>query len=204
MGVCALFYLLLPIATGCFREKTPSLNVADDDELEQLYNQFEEPMLEKDGALGNKGAPIVRVFITPTFSNPYFVSVQKSENGYFLVAKKMLGKGGYQWGGELLRLAKKVPLKGGESLWNIVRNNEIWRPFSEYEVAVMSGTTDGETWIIEFYDGARLQRMMFRDPRALIDHHVDKRLRDPSLYLHLKDIILDISKVNLEQAEVIE
>ena len=204
IGACSLFYLLLPLSTGCFREKTQSSNIAIDDELKQLYNQFEEHMLEKDEVLRSKDAPILRVFIAPTFSNPYFVSVQKSGTAYFAVAKKMLGKGGYHWGGELLRLTKKVPLKIGESVWDIVRNDEIWKPFSEYELAVMSGATEGETWIIEFYDGARLQRMMFRDPRTLLDHNVDKRLRDPSPYLHIKDIILDIAKVNLEQVEVLE
>lgn len=190
-----LLLLLVLAASHC----TPSSSdvVEDRDEWDQIHKRYELDDLARFGGFNES----VRLCIKPTFSNPYTITVVFRQDSVLLTAKKMHGKGGYEWGGLLASMSKKIPQEKCVSLLSKIRNDTLLKPLSEFELALQEMILDGEVWYLEIFDGRAVHYMKIVQPQSLSEHMQTGKVRDPKLFMEVKNELIRLAQIAFTETE---
>jgi hypothetical protein len=115
----------------------------------------------------NQNYKIFRIIIAPTFYHPLAIRIEQNGNEYSLVAKRLSGQGGYNWG--KLEKTKKRNLSEKEwlKLLQLIREASFWTETTEEkepepnENGSVTICLDSTSWTLEGIDDGKYH-MVYR------------------------------------------
>lgn len=140
-------------------------------------------------ASAEKGADeVLRVIWSPTFNKPSLYEAVRKGDKWTITLRVLSGKGGYEWGTLESTRSIDVPLLDAKAL-DLVRGNALWKPLNMYEIALMSGTMDGERWRVDHWTPKLSRTMFLHSPECLSAHITEPQVRDPKDFVSVLNLL---------------
>jgi hypothetical protein len=112
----------------------------------------------------------------PTFAPPVRFVLYSSGKKWEVEFTQLNGRGGHDWGAVAsVRTATLTKESAASVLF--VRNDEFWKPFNRFEMALMFGASDGEEWCIEQYSAAGTRSHWVRNIKDLAIERDNPKVR---------------------------